>query len=55
MRNVKMLGLSQKMSKTIQAMREGEMEISKDYRKVQSLNVSLGKLLNNFLSYGTPI
>lgn len=43
MRNVKMLGLSKQLSKNIQEMREGEMDISRQYRKVQSLNISLGK------------
>jgi ATP-binding cassette, subfamily C (CFTR/MRP), member 1 len=45
MRNVKMLGLSHIMSKNIQKMREDEMGISRKYRKVQSLNVSLGNVI----------
>ncbi|KAH8200433.1 hypothetical protein TruAng_005396 [Truncatella angustata] len=54
MRNVKMLGLSQKMTENIQSMREDEMNISRRFRKVQSLNVSLANapyIFNNFLVF----
>ncbi|KAH8664569.1 ABC transporter [Xylariales sp. PMI_506] len=54
MKNVKMLGLSDKMSANIQDMRDKEMDISKKYRRLQSFNVSLVNLpssLNRFLIF----
>jgi ATP-binding cassette, subfamily C (CFTR/MRP), member 1 len=43
MRNIKMLGLTRLMFEDIYSMRESELKISKHYRKIQSLNVSLGE------------
>lgn len=42
MRNVKMLGLTGQMSANIYELRSGEIDISRRYRKVQALNISLG-------------
>lgn len=44
MRNVKMLGLTGTMASNIQSMRQDELKISKKFRTVQSLDISLGKL-----------
>jgi len=42
MRNVKLLGLNTQMSSNIEQLRSNELIISKRYRKVQALNISLG-------------
>lgn len=49
MRDIKMLGLSDKMASNITDMRENEMTISKRFRTVQSLNISLGKYVHGWL------
>lgn len=43
MKNVKMLGLTNQLSTNIQQLRSSELATSKRYRRVQSLNISLGK------------
>ena len=46
MRNVKLLGLTDQMSSNIDQLRSSEIGISKRYRKVQALNISLGQFLS---------
>lgn len=43
MRSVKMLGLEMQMSENIENLRTSEIASSKKYRRVQSMNVSLGR------------
>lgn len=43
MRNVKMLGLAKQMEHNIQNMREKEITVSRRYRRLHALNITLGK------------
>lgn len=45
MMSVKMLGLTEQMTSTIQSMRVQEMELSKRFRRLSSMNVCIGELL----------
>ncbi|KAI0124180.1 P-loop containing nucleoside triphosphate hydrolase protein [Xylariales sp. AK1849] len=54
MRSAKMLGLTKQLSENIQQMRDDELGISKTYRKIQALNISLVNLpsvFNTFLIF----
>lgn len=44
-RNVKFLGLSEIMSSKIEALRTEELEISKKFRRIQSIRVCMGVCL----------
>ncbi|ETS81268.1 hypothetical protein PFICI_06270 [Pestalotiopsis fici W106-1] len=48
MTNIKMLGLANKMASNIRDMRQDEMETSKKFRTVQSLNISLVNIPPSF-------
>jgi len=50
MKSVKMLGLSHRLFENIRQMRTSEIAASRNYRKIQSLNISLGKFGEQQLS-----
>jgi ATP-binding cassette, subfamily C (CFTR/MRP), member 1 len=51
MTNVKMLGLTEKMTDMIQAMRVTELDLSKRFRRLSSLNVCIGEFIK-ILEFG---
>jgi len=54
MKNVKMLGLIRQVTEKIHDLRNQEIKTSKKYRRVQSLNVSLGWSFRNILQTYRP-
>lgn len=49
-RNVKFLGLADIMSSKIEALRVDELEVSKKFRRIQSIRVCMGACLHSPLS-----